>query len=202
LAAALPQTMLAADDPVGILTAIYARVAKGKGDSGGTFVFQKVARTKYLSNRLAALWAKADARTPKGDSGPVDFDPVTNSQDPNVRVTVEKQEAGKATLAITIESHQRDVPKPRRQDHPLRLCPGSRSMEDRRHQGCRRRQPVVGSRPASRFAQVNDRARRLRFGPADPFVRTTVDAWRDPARSTANLARAEVRRAGQRWRRA
>jgi hypothetical protein len=109
LAAALPQTMLAADDPVGILTAIYARVAKGKGDSGGTFVFQKVARTKYLSNRLAALWAKADARTPKGDSGPVDFDPVTNSQDPNVRVTVEKQEAGKATLAITIESHQRDV---------------------------------------------------------------------------------------------
>ena len=52
LAAGLPQTMLAADDPAGILTAIYARVAKGKGDSGGTFVVQKAARPKYLS-RLA-----------------------------------------------------------------------------------------------------------------------------------------------------
>ena len=55
LAAALPQTMLAADDPAGILTAIYARVAKGKGDSGGTFVVQKAARPKYLSNGLAAF---------------------------------------------------------------------------------------------------------------------------------------------------
>jgi len=112
LAAAMPQTMLAADDPVGILTAIYTRVARGKGDSGGTFVIQKAARTKYLSKGLAALWAKADARTRKGDSGPVDFDPVTNSQDPDVKafkVTAEKQEASKATLAVTIESHQRDA---------------------------------------------------------------------------------------------
>ena len=112
LAAALPQTMLAADDPAGILTAIYARVAKGKGDTGGTFVVQKAARPKYLSNGLAALWTKTDARTPKGDSGPVDFDPVTNSQDPDVKafkVTAEKQEASKATLAVTIESHQRDA---------------------------------------------------------------------------------------------
>ena len=104
--------MSAADDPAGILTAIYTRVAKGKGDSGGTFVIQKAARTKYLSNALAALWAKADARTRKGDSGPVDFDPVTNSQDPDVKafkVAAEKQDASKATIAVTIESHQRDA---------------------------------------------------------------------------------------------
>ena len=86
---------------------------EGKGDGGGTFVIQtKAARTKYLSNGLAALWAKADARTRKGDSGPVDFDPVTNSQDPDVKafkVAAEKQDASKATLAVTIESHQRDA---------------------------------------------------------------------------------------------
>src|SRR5437667_10238877 len=114
LAAILPRDAGAADDPAGILTAIYTRVAKGKGDGGGTFVI-KAARTKYLSNSLVALWAKADARTQKGDVGPVDFDPVTNSQDPDVKsfkVAVEKQEADKATIAVTIDGHQGSRTKP------------------------------------------------------------------------------------------
>jgi hypothetical protein len=114
LAVTLPRAALAApDDPAGILTAIYTRVAQGKGDGGGAFVIQtKAARTKYLSNALVALWAKADARTKKGDGGPVDFDPVTNSQDPDVKsfkVAAEQQGAGKATVAVTIESHQREA---------------------------------------------------------------------------------------------
>jgi len=113
LATVLPRHAAAADDPAGILTAIYTRVAKGKGDGGGTFVIQtKASRTKYLSNALVALWAKADARTRKGDGGPVDFDPVTNSQDPDVKsfkVVAEKQGADKATIAVTIESHQREA---------------------------------------------------------------------------------------------
>ena len=47
LAAAVPRAMSAADDPAGILTAIYTRVAKGKGDSGGTFVIEnKAARSQ------------------------------------------------------------------------------------------------------------------------------------------------------------
>jgi hypothetical protein len=75
-------------------------------------LIQKAARTKYLSNALVALWARADARTKKGDSGPVDFDPITNSQDPDVKsfkVAAEKQAADKATMAVTIESHQREA---------------------------------------------------------------------------------------------
>jgi hypothetical protein len=102
--------------PAGILTAIYTRVAKGKGDSGGAFVFEnKAAKAEYLSKSLIALWAKADARTRKGDGGPVGFDPVTNSQDPDVKsfkVVAEKQEADKAVIAVTIDSHQRPPPKP------------------------------------------------------------------------------------------
>ena len=113
LAAVLPRQAAAADDPASILTVIYTRVAKGKGDGGGTFVIQtKASRTKYLSNALVALWAKADARTRKGDGGPVGFDPVTNSQDPDVKsfkLAAEKQAADKATVAVTIESHQREA---------------------------------------------------------------------------------------------
>ncbi|MEH2546488.1 hypothetical protein V1283_003133 [Bradyrhizobium sp. AZCC 2262] len=116
LAATLPHEAPAADDPAGIVTAIYTRAAKGKGDSGGAFVFEnKAAKANYLSKSLIALWAKADARTRKGDVGPVDFDPVTNSQDPDVKsfkVAVEKQEADKATIAVTIDGHQGSRTKP------------------------------------------------------------------------------------------
>ena len=112
LASILPRQAAAAADPAGILTAVYTRAASGKGDSGGAFVFEnKAAKAKYLSKSLIALWAKADARTRKGDGGPVGFDPVTNSQDPDVKsfkVVAEKQQADKATVAVTIESHQRD----------------------------------------------------------------------------------------------
>jgi len=116
LAATLPNAAPAADDPAGIITAIYTRAAKGKGDTGGAFVFEnKAAKANYLSKSLIALWAKADARTRKGDVGPVDFDPVTNSQDPDVKsfkVAVEKQEADKATIAVTIDGHQGPRTKP------------------------------------------------------------------------------------------
>ena len=103
-------------DPAAILTAIYTRAAKGKGDGGAAFVTEnKAAKARYLSRALVALWAKADAHTPKGDVGPIDFDPVTNSQDPDVKsfkVTTEKQEGDRATIAVTIEGHQGPRPKP------------------------------------------------------------------------------------------
>lgn len=109
LATAVPGVAFAADDPAGIVTAIYTRVAKGKGDSGGNFVIEnKAAKARYLSQGLNTLWAKADARTRKDEAGPVDFDPVTNSQDPDVKsfkVVAEKQDAEKATIAVTLESH-------------------------------------------------------------------------------------------------
>lgn len=116
LAAVLPRSAPAADDPAGVLTAIYTRVAKGKGDSGGNFlVGNKAARAKYLSKSFAGLWARADARTRKGDIDPVGFDPITNSQDPDVKsfkIVAEKQEADKALIATTLDSHQSGWPNP------------------------------------------------------------------------------------------
>jgi hypothetical protein len=110
LICAAPRPAAAADDdPVAILTAVYTRVARGKGDGGGTFVFDsKAARANYLSTSFAELWNKADARTKKGDGGPVDFDPVTNSQDPDVKtfkIVAEKVQKNIATVAVTITAH-------------------------------------------------------------------------------------------------
>jgi Protein of unknown function (DUF3828) len=106
----------AATDPVAIVTAIYTRAAKGKGDSGGAFVIEnKAAKAKYLSKSLVALWTKADAHTPKGDVGPVDFDPVTNSQEPDVKsfkVVAEKLEAETAVIAVTITGRNTPPRKP------------------------------------------------------------------------------------------
>ncbi len=120
LAAAAPRPTAAQpaapDDPLAIVNAIYTRVTKGKGDGGGTFVIDtKAARSKYLSRSLATLWAKADARTQKGDGGPVGFDPVTNSQDPDVKsfkAVAEKREPDKAVIAVTLTSRHAERSRP------------------------------------------------------------------------------------------
>ncbi|OIQ69257.1 hypothetical protein GALL_491420 [mine drainage metagenome] len=108
-------------DPVGIINAIYTRAAKGKGDGGGAFIIEnKAAKAKYLSKSLIELWAKADANTPKGDVGPIDFDPVTNSQDPDVKsfnVVAEKLDADKAVIAVTISGR---MPRARPTDNTIR----------------------------------------------------------------------------------
>ena len=113
-----------ANDPVAIVTAVYTRAAKGKGDSGGGFVIEsKAAKAKYLSRSLIELWAKADAHTPKGDVGPVDFDPVTNSQDPDVKsfkVEAEKLETDKAVIAVTITG--RNTPPRKGADQVVRYA--------------------------------------------------------------------------------
>ena len=100
----------ASDDPVAIVKAIYAQVIKGKGDGGGTFLFRtRAAKAQYLSKPLIELCAKSDARTAKGDAGPPGFDPITNSQDPDVKsfkVVSEKSEPNKATVAVTLTAHQ------------------------------------------------------------------------------------------------
>jgi hypothetical protein len=113
LAAAISRPALAdpvtPDDPRTIINDIYTRVARGKGDGGGGFVTSsKSDRARNLSRSLAALWLKADAHTPKGDVGPVDFDPVTNSQEPDVKsfgMTTENFDSERATIAVTITGH-------------------------------------------------------------------------------------------------
>jgi hypothetical protein len=105
-----------ANDPRSIVNAIYTRAALGKGDGGGGFLTaSKSARARNLSQSLATLWLKADAHTPKGDVGPVDFDPVTNSQEPDVKsfaMTTESFGSERATIAVTMVGHNPPRAKP------------------------------------------------------------------------------------------
>jgi hypothetical protein len=109
--AALAQTAPTANDPMALLTTLYTAAAKD--NAGGDFHKPK-SRAKYLSKAFAALWSKAEAKTPKGDIGPIEFDQVSNSQDPDIKsfaIAVEKQDSGTATLAVTLtESRTRDNP--------------------------------------------------------------------------------------------
>jgi len=93
-----------ANDPVALVTAIYDQAIKDD-NTGRDFANAPKQRAKFLSKSFAALWLQAEARTPKGDAGPIDFDPVSNSQDPGVKsisVKVERQDSGTATLAVTL----------------------------------------------------------------------------------------------------
>ena len=120
LAATTCRTALAqtagTDDPRSIINAIYTRVTRGKGDGGGGFVtLTKSARARYLSRSLAALWSKAEARVQKGDGDPVGFDPVTNSQDPDVKsftMATENFNSQRAAIAVTLTGRRDARDKP------------------------------------------------------------------------------------------
>ena len=79
-------------------------------------------RARYLSQSLATLWLRADAHTPKGEVGPIDFNPVTNSQEPDVKsfaMTTESFGSERAAIAVTIVGHN---PPPRQ------ICRRDRSL--------------------------------------------------------------------------
>ncbi len=101
-----------AESPAALITAIYQRASAGNGESGGDFLIEAKDRAPYLSASLRALWAAADARTQPGYAGPLDFDPVSNSQDPQLRaftVTVEKQDGRRATVAATFGARKQPL---------------------------------------------------------------------------------------------
>lgn len=95
-----------ASDPAAFVSEIYRRASAGKGDSGGQFLWlTRKARREAFTARTSGLWSRAEAATPKGDAGPMEFDPVTASQDPSLeRATVRVETSGpdRATVAATL----------------------------------------------------------------------------------------------------
>jgi hypothetical protein len=93
-----------AESPNALIVRIYQHASTGQGEGGGDFLIEPKDRAPYLSASSRALWDAADARAQPGYAGPLDFDPVSNSQDPQVRafaVTIEQQDAKRATVAAT-----------------------------------------------------------------------------------------------------
>ncbi|QDL97524.1 DUF3828 domain-containing protein [Rhodopseudomonas palustris] len=113
-ASALPAAALAqapaktnATDPAALLTRLYAAAAKD--NAGGAFVNNAKERAKYLSKSLALLWTRAEAKVPDGEIGPIDFDPVSNSQDPDIKsfaIKAQTQDDARATLAVALIGSQ------------------------------------------------------------------------------------------------
>jgi hypothetical protein len=119
----LPAQTPSSFDPPGIINAIYTHVTKVGGDGTGSFVIEgTAAKAKYLSKSLIALWAKADDHTPKDDQGPIDFDPVTNSQAPSVNsfvATTEKLDGATATIAVKM-TRDHEIPRANSADDVVR----------------------------------------------------------------------------------
>jgi hypothetical protein len=100
------------DSPVAVLTAIYRRVSAGKGDGGGAFILDPKERPHYFTRNLVMLWAKADAKTKPGHVVPIDFDPITNSQNPLVKaftIKVESMHSEVAAVAVSLSAKKGPV---------------------------------------------------------------------------------------------
>lgn len=104
--------------PAAFVTAVYRVVVSGDGDQGGQFFWlEPKVRPGRLSSGLLDLWARADELRDKDgdDLGPIDWDPVTASQDPVVKsftVQVERQDARSATVAVTLVDPRGKRPAP------------------------------------------------------------------------------------------
>src|SRR5258708_39669827 len=82
---------------------MHARQAERATAAAGLSPTARPRERKTSRNR----WRRcgSDAHTPKGDVGSVDFDPVTNSQEPDVKsfaAAAEKSDPNTATIAVTI----------------------------------------------------------------------------------------------------
>ncbi len=103
-------------DPVAIVNGIYQRAMKDFDGRVVTLSFAKGDRKYNFSAELVAAWEKLDARpkVSEDDIGPIDFDPVTNSQGAAVKsfkVAAEKQDEAATTLAVTVEiAEAREAP--------------------------------------------------------------------------------------------
>lgn len=100
-------------DPGEVVRAIYRRVAAKRSEGGSFLIGTARARRAAFSRRTATLWEAVERKT-KDEGGAVDFDVVTNSQDPAVtsaRVVAEETGAERALVAATlVESRKRSVP--------------------------------------------------------------------------------------------
>ena len=102
--------------PAAIIASIY-----GQGDAYGAAASlqMRAPRRPALSRSLAALWQRSDDNAPDGDEPVPGFDVASNSQDRDIahaEVTVERQDAARATVAAKLISEGPRVPYPASDD--------------------------------------------------------------------------------------
>ena len=90
----------ATDSPKDIVEGLYRSAARKKGEWDDP-IFKAPARQRLFSKALLAAWTAADAHNKADEVGWLDFDPISNSQDPDVndlRVTVLREDASKTSI--------------------------------------------------------------------------------------------------------
>lgn len=94
------------DDPSALIAEIYRIV----GPEGNVSIFfDPEMRRRFLSRRLQAALTAMEKRRPEGDAPDLDFDPVTNGNDPSVhdlRIKTESKNASHAVVIADFLSHQ------------------------------------------------------------------------------------------------
>lgn len=95
--------------PSAVVAAIYRTAAGVGGDYSHSIsvIADPRSRAHYLSERLQRELKEMDARTPAGDAPDLDFDPITGSQDPDVRgLRIATEAEGAQAAIVRAEFHR------------------------------------------------------------------------------------------------
>jgi hypothetical protein len=95
--------------PSAVVAAIYRTAAGVGGDYSHSIsvIADPRSRAQYLSERLQRELKEMDSRTPAGDAPDLDFDPITSSQDPDVRgLRIATEAEGVRTATVRAEFHR------------------------------------------------------------------------------------------------
>lgn len=93
---------------VAVVAALYAEHIKSIDGDGKPVQANGAVWPRFFTPSLIVLWRKVNSRTPDGDQGPVDFDPFTASQDPEVKdlkLTLEASAEASATVLASFRQH-------------------------------------------------------------------------------------------------
>lgn len=105
----------AKETPVQIVMAIYKRAAGKNGKYEGQSAFSdRAIRARYFSKAFLGDVNRAEALSKKLDEPILDFDPVTNSQEPSVnklQITSESEDDKSAVVAATFYSFEESKPR-------------------------------------------------------------------------------------------
>ncbi len=95
--------------PAALVTEVYGTAsAAGHFQQPLAIFVDDALRQRYLSKRLRAALADMDKNTQEGDIPNLDFDAVSDSQDPDVRdlkIKTESESAGEAAVTADFRSH-------------------------------------------------------------------------------------------------
>lgn len=111
----MPRPAFSRDERPSDLVAEMYRTAGGpSGDAsdGASIFFDEANRKRFLSRRLRAAFMAMLRHTPKGDAPNLDFDPVTNGNDPSfhdLHIKTESENSAGAVVIADFVSHQDTV---------------------------------------------------------------------------------------------